>query len=315
MTPPNGELRFASTDLGATEDFLSRNYAKMSLAAEPGEQARARVERRWLGPVSFDEVEVGFHMAYDANPIGRICLCRVHDGHIEENFIGEPPDVFAPGDVTLLSPPDLPYSGRVCEATYDLTMFDTTLLDRVAGRGTRPVELLGHRPVSPAAERQLNAAIDYVSSVAHGDQPVTPLVMSTTASLLAAAVLTTLPNTATTQADETPGGNAGTAVLRRAIAYIDSRADDDVTLADIAEAVHLTPRALQYLFRRHLDETPMGYLRRVRLDHAHRDLLRADPAHASVQAIAGRWGFAHAGRFAKLYRESYGRSPSDTLRN
>ncbi|MEZ0339120.1 helix-turn-helix transcriptional regulator [Mycobacterium sp. pV006] len=309
------ELRFVSSDLGATEDFLSQTYAKMSLAAEPGEQAHARVERRWLGPVSFDEVHVGFHMTYDAKPIERICLCRVHEGHIEENFIGEPTDVFAPGDVTLLSPPDLPYSGRACEATYDLTMFDPALLDRIAGYGGPPVRLLGHRPVSPAAELQLRAAIDYVSTVARADQPPTPLVASNTASLLAATVLSTLPNTTITELDETAGLNAAPAVLGRAVAFIDSHADRDIALADIAEAVHLTPRALQYVFRRHLDHTPMEYLRRVRLDHAHRDLVRADPTATSVQTIATRWGFAHAGRFASLYRQSYGCMPSETLRD
>ncbi|MGE2835340.1 helix-turn-helix domain-containing protein [Mycobacterium sp. SMC-4] len=315
-SPPHqrDELRFVSTDLGATEDFLSKTYTKMSLAAEPGEQTQTRIERHWLGPITFDEVRVGFHMSYDANPIGLICLCRVHEGHIEENFIGESTDVFAPGDVTLLSPPDEPYSGRACQASYDLTMFDPVLLDRVAGRGDS-IRLLGHRPVSRDAGRQLFAAIDYVSAVAHGDQPVTPLVASTTASLLAAVVLSALPNTANTGPAEATDGNAKPAVLRRAVAYIDSRADHDIALADIAAAVHLTPRALQYMFRRHLDLTPMEYLRRVRLDHAHRDLLRADPSETSVHTIATRWGFAHAGRFATMYRQNYGCAPSDTLKS
>jgi transcriptional regulator GlxA family with amidase domain len=33
-----------------------------------------------------------------------------------------------------------------------------------------------------------------------------------------------------------------------------------------------------------------------------------------VGQIAARWGFAHPGRFAALYREAYGTSPSRTLR-
>ncbi len=30
--------------------------------------------------------------------------------------------------------------------------------------------------------------------------------------------------------------------------------------------------------------------------------------------IAGAWGFAHAGQFARDYRGRFGRNPSDTLR-
>ncbi|MCV7021542.1 helix-turn-helix transcriptional regulator [Mycolicibacterium aichiense] len=84
-------------------------------------------------------------------------------------------------------------------------------------------------------------------------------------------------------------------------------------MADIAAAINVTPRAVQYMFRRHLDTTPMAYLRRVRLDRAHRDLLAADPAHDTVSAIATRWGFAHTGRFSQVYRAEYGESPSVTL--
>jgi transcriptional regulator GlxA family with amidase domain len=72
---------------------------------------------------------------------------------------------------------------------------------------------------------------------------------------------------------------------------------------------------VQEAFRRHLDTTPIGYLRRVRLERAHNDLAAADPgAGSTVAEIAARWGFAHHGRFAALYQDSYGRSPSQTLR-
>jgi transcriptional regulator GlxA family with amidase domain len=71
---------------------------------------------------------------------------------------------------------------------------------------------------------------------------------------------------------------------------------------------------VQYTFRRHLDTTPLEYLRRVRLDRAHRDLQRADPAVDTVTAIAGRWGFTHPGRFSIAYKRMFGTAPSRTLR-
>ncbi|CRZ17355.1 helix-turn-helix transcriptional regulator [Mycolicibacterium neworleansense] len=314
----NEDLDFTSADLGATEEFLVRAYTKMSIGRGSGETPTTRIVRKWLGPISFDELELDYHMSYDADPLNRVCLCRVHSGRIEENFIGEPQDVFGPGDVTLFSPPELPYSGRVCRADYDLTMFDTELLGRVAATGPgepgETVRLTGHRPISPQAGRQLDAAIEYVRSVVHGKTgPVPTLVASTTAAMLAAAVVSTLPTNAGLEPGPIDRRDAKPVLLRRAIAYIEANADRDIALVDIAEAVYVTPRALQYMFRRHLEVSPMGYLRRVRLDHARQQLLKADPATTTVQAVAARWGFAHTGRFAAVYRRTFGENPSDTL--
>lgn len=312
-------LDFTSADLGATEDFLVRAYAKMSIGRGRGERSSTRIVRRWLGPISFDELDLDYHLSYDADPLNKICLCRVHSGRIEENFIGEPQDVFSPGDVTLYSPPELPYSGRVCQANYDLTMFDVELLHRVAtsapGSPGVPVRLTGHRPISAKAGYQLKVAIEYVRSAVHSQTgPVPPLVVSTSTSMLAAAVVSTMPTTAGLDPTPTDRRDAKPALLRRAIEYLESNAHRDIALADVADAVYVTPRALQYMFRRHLDVSPMGYLRRVRLDLAHQELCSADPATTTVQGVAARWGFAHTGRFAAAYRSAYGQNPSDTLK-
>ncbi|PXX11908.1 helix-turn-helix transcriptional regulator [Mycolicibacterium moriokaense] len=102
--------------------------------------------------------------------------------------------------------------------------------------------------------------------------------------------------------------------LRRAIAFIDDNAHLDIRLTDIAAAIGVTPRTVQYTFRRHLGSTPLGYLRRVRLQRAHRDLQAAKPNVDTVMAIADRWRFGHPGRFSRVYKEAFGTSPSSTLR-
>ncbi|MFE1836014.1 helix-turn-helix transcriptional regulator [Streptomyces sviceus] len=106
------------------------------------------------------------------------------------------------------------------------------------------------------------------------------------------------------------------AALRRALAYIDDHADRPLTVAPIAEAAHISVRALQYAFRRHPDSTPLAHLRQVRPSHAHDEPAAADPEDGStVTDIAARWGFHHPGRFATLYRHAYDRSPRHTLRD
>jgi AraC-like DNA-binding protein len=69
------------------------------------------------------------------------------------------------------------------------------------------------------------------------------------------------------------------------------------------------------MFKRHLETTPLQYLRRMRLHHAHQELLAAEHHHTTVTEIAARWGFAHTGRFAVLYRQTYVQSPHTTLRS
>lgn len=237
-----------------------------------------------------------------------------------EDFYGEPSDVFAPGEVNVLSPPELPYSGRT-RGNYDLAMFDPILFDKVAAsmpsNPGQTVRLTGHRPVSAAAANQLSELIDYLrNNVLTNLQACgSELIAATAASHLAASVLAAFPNNASTDPTAVDRHDSTPTLLRRATTFVDENAHTDIALADIAVAACVTPRALQYMFRRHLDCTPMQYVRRVRLHHAHRELVASDPTHTTVTAVANRWGFLHTGRFAVMYRRAYGRSPHETLQS
>ncbi|MCF4137249.1 helix-turn-helix transcriptional regulator [Streptomyces sp. Tue 6430] len=313
-------LFFDSDDLGLTEDFLSRAYARMRIGSGGPEAGRARVSRAAMPSVTVDELDLGFEMSYSVTPLGRICLCLVHEGTIRDHTFDGVEDSFGPGDVVSFAPPELPYSGRICAARYNITMLDTDLLSQVAatapGRRPGPVRLTGHRPHSPAAARQLRQTVGYVRDhvLAAPGVAEQPLVAATAAQHLAAGVLAAFPNTALTEPTATDRNDARPATLRRALAYIDDHAAEPVTVADIAAAAHVTVRALQYVFRRHLDTTPLAHLRRVRLAHAHDELRAANPLDGTtVTDVAARWGFFHPGRFATLYRSAYGRPPHRTL--
>ena len=171
-------------------------------------------------------------------------------------------------------------------------------------------------PVSAAMARQWRRLNTFVHGALGAPDSIAdlPLVRAGLVDMVAAAALTVFPNT-TMRLAYVPGpGRVAPAALRRAIAYVDEHAAEPVTTSDIAAAARVTPRALQAGFRRHFGDTPTGYLRRVRLERAHWDLQAADPgAGDTVTAIAARWGFSHAARFADLYREQYGVAPSRTL--
>src|SRR5262249_5093474 len=127
------------------------------------------------------------------------------------------------------------------------------------------------------------------------------LLVDSAARLLAASVLTAFPNTALTDPTIEDRRDAHPDTLRRAVAFIDENAHTDISIADIAAAAYVSVRAVQLAFRRHLDVTPLEYLRRVRLDLAHRQLLTADPERDTVAAVAYRWGFPSPSRFAAYY--------------
>jgi AraC-like DNA-binding protein len=87
------------------------------------------------------------------------------------------------------------------------------------------------------------------------------------------------------------------------------------TVTDLAAIAGVGVRVLQESFRQHVGMSPLTYLRRLRLDGVHAELSRAeDPWQVSVGDVAYRWGFTHLGRFAGAYRDRFGVSPSQTLR-
>jgi AraC-like DNA-binding protein len=145
---------------------------------------------------------------------------------------------------------------------------------------------------------------------------VRPLVDSVLAALLYAA---DHPYRAALAA---PCPRAGTAAVNRAVDLLEAEPGKPWTVVDLARRVGLSTRALQYGFAAQVGQSPMTYLRQVRLQRADADLRSAADtgvgaaagAGRGVAAIASRWGFTNFGRFAAAYRARYGRTPSETLR-
>jgi transcriptional regulator GlxA family with amidase domain len=63
------------------------------------------------------------------------------------------------------------------------------------------------------------------------------------------------------------------------------------------------------MFRVYRDCSPMEYVRRVRLHHAHLELVASDPETTSVTDIARRWGFHQIGLFMRRHAQAYGGGP------
>ncbi len=101
--------------------------------------------------------------------------------------------------------------------------------------------------------------------------------------------------------------------LKRAIEYMVANISQPMNVADIAQEAGTSVRALQAAFQQFKGTTPLGYLRQMRLEGAHKTL--SDAANLlSIAQVARAWGFTHMGRFSAVYHDAFGQTPSETVR-
>ncbi|WP_433061542.1 AraC family transcriptional regulator [Dactylosporangium sp. CS-033363] len=220
----------------------------------------------------------------------------------------------------FLYPMGIPFAAEYDEATLATVRIPMPVIAQVAEAATGlPAADLRFEAVTPVSEPMRRywaaTAVHLTRHLATPDANLPPLLLDHLRRLAAASLLSVFPNTTMTAARLPEPGRVPPAAVRRAIAFMDAHADEPLTAATIATAAGIGVRGLQVAFRRHLDQTPLEYLRRIRLERVHRELQAAEPGEgATVKAIARRWGFANPGRFTAEYRNVYGHLPSRTLR-
>lgn len=323
MTASGGGERQGSREEFLTSDpqeahaFMRAVYTENTMRIT-GSQDGFRMRHASTGTDAFSVSTMTHTMAVEhvAQPLGYPLVGRVLQGKIERETDGESLRA-GTGDVFLIAQPDRPYTVRWDNVVLQLIQVSPAMLADVAGvcPGGR-LRFTSLTPESPASAGNLTASVDFVASelMASPEAAVSPLLTGGAARLLAGALLTAFPHEAGPGAGTRPGPGSP-ATLRRAMEFIEEFAGTDIGAADIATGAHVTLRAVQHAFQRHLGTTPMAYLRRVRLERARQDLLAASPAHATVTAIANRWGFSSPSRFTAHYRAAFGELPRDTLRH
>lgn len=304
----------------------------LELQADSVEEAGAILRRRYTVRIDVTGAAWGLQLVQDSiagvefsriryamdftlateQPMHGTFIARLRSGELAYRF-GRQENRWKAGDVFVAAPAGSTLDSSIHHCWLDLVLVDPATFASIAHTADgRPVALTGYVPVTPAAAGSWSAALDYAQQLT-AQPDLSPLVAGVAARLVAATALATFPHNAVTEPDAGDRRAAHPLTVRRAVAYMDSHLDHDISLVDIAQAAYVTPRALQVAFRRHLDTTPIRYLRRARLDRAHQDLLTGTPESTTVTAVAGRWGFASPSTFARFYRAAYGDPPSCTL--
>ncbi|MDF8331913.1 AraC family transcriptional regulator [Novosphingobium cyanobacteriorum] len=159
--------------------------------------------------------------------------------------------------------------------------------------------------------RYVGLLIDELDSL--GPQSSKTATVSQLESLLMTSVLEVQPHNYS-EALSQPRGAIAPRHVRLVERYIEAHAHEPIDLTRLIEVSGVSARSLFDGFHRFRGTSPMAYLRSVRLKGV-RDTLLSGPVGKTVSEIATEWQFFELGRFAGLYRQCYGETPSQTLRS
>ncbi len=101
-------------------------------------------------------------------------------------------------------------------------------------------------------------------------------------------------------------GRSDVAVMRVA-SYIKFNFKNKLTLAQAAEAVHLTPNYIGEIFAKKMGMTFNAYLMQTRLNYAKNLLMRGD---CTVEEVAYNSGFSSQTYFSDCFRKQFGYTPT-----
>jgi AraC-like DNA-binding protein len=100
---------------------------------------------------------------------------------------------------------------------------------------------------------------------------------------------------------------ASRSVVGDALTFITSRANEGISLADVARHVHLSKAHTAARVKAETGLTVVAWITHARLANARQLLLHTDD---TVEAIAGRVGFASASHFHRTFRREVGATPA-----
>ncbi|MFW6231670.1 MAG: helix-turn-helix domain-containing protein [Spirochaetota bacterium] len=100
-------------------------------------------------------------------------------------------------------------------------------------------------------------------------------------------------------------------LVRRSIRYLEQHLGESISVEDVAEAVFISGRYLNMIFKAHTGSTVFEYLSTLRLCRA--EELLHDPS-LQIQEVAARVGYENVQSFTRLFKRHHGMTPVEYRR-
>jgi AraC-like DNA-binding protein len=325
---------FESTDVDEAREFVARVFCPHELApVRPGHRLDARHHNaRVHRNASLNYVQYGAEV-------------RIEPGYLRDFYLLQIPlsggATIRCGAQTVESHPLLasmpspsePLSMRWAEGSphlivrLDREALRTRLEGLLQSSVDRPLVFsLGVDLTAPSI-RGIVGLIDYLrTAIDHGTfAPERGLLAEQAESHLLTALLLAMPHNYSTHLAGDTAERASRPwtvlprVVRQAQEFMAAHSSLPITLAEVCAHVGVSARSLQLTFREGTGQSPMAWLRDLRLDRVRAELSCQAGAPRwqgapKVAEIAGRYGFFHLGHFAAHYRARFGEPPSETAR-
>jgi AraC-like DNA-binding protein len=313
---------FHSSDLDETRDTVGRIFKPHELSVR-GKRQRldAEMDHISLGGASINRLRYGANVTIEPESLDKFLLVQMPMAGQANIRCGNEKILSTPVMASVLTP-SLPVHMNwqgVCDQI--IVKIERAVLESACAAA------LGH-PITKPIEFQLGMDLNHGGGLAWRELVAflttsqfinganrQHLVTSQMEQLLATTLLTRHSHN---YADAllNPAPTPDLPYIRRAEEYILAYCHEPITMQDLARYAHISTRSLYKGFQEHRGTSPMGYVRRVRLQKVRETLLQARHAGqaVSVTQVALDWGFGHLGHFTRAYRKQFNELPSQTLR-
>jgi len=302
---------FANADPYVVSDYVNQHVGSHCIRLPKSGRPAASLSHRSFGSLDLCRISYGGSVRVTSPALETIyhlqvllqghCLWR---GHGQEHY-------FTPGELLLINPDDpvdLTYSDD-CEKF--IVKLPARLIERACSDNHWQSPSDGVRFASRHQLQQLDgfaSLLGLVCDEAESEQSL-PLVQEHYTRIIATKLLGLLSNNVSRQelAESSPS-------FERLVQFIDDNLKQDISLEQLAQLAHMSPRSLYALFDKHLGTTPKHYIRQRKLERVRACLSDPVARVRNVTEVALDYGFLHLGRFSESYRSAFGELPSDTLR-
>jgi AraC family transcriptional regulator len=209
---------------------------------------------------------------------------------------------YAAGDLALCDRHQGEWVGLMNTPHLQIGISDAALLAASDG-GNGEVEL---RPKRKFADRRLGALVAAVHEEMVAGFPSGRLFLNSVEQAIAVVLVN--GHAVRHRPVQIYRGGLGSARLRRIKELVHAKMEDDLSLAEMAQSVGLSPAHFARMFRKSTGETPHQFVLRQKIDRA-KTMLRAPDGR--VLDVAAACGFKTQQHFAQVFRDLCRVSPTE----